>query len=165
MKKYTVFMITIFKEVRVLQQEGKVHQKLITRTRILFFLSLALAAVTAYQLLFKGADPAISGMLFFIGLLLGLFVFSRMSAVTWNEEKSQVENARMDIVGFAVLGLYIVLEIGLRTFLVDFYPASSTAFILAGICGILLGRAVGTVVEIHRVYQAIHGASPSRTAA
>jgi len=62
----------------------------------------------------------------------------------------------MDMVGYITLGLYIAFEIGLRTFLHDFYPVSATAFLLAGIFGTLLGRAVGTVLTIHNVFRTTH---------
>ena len=145
-----------FREVRVLREEGKLHKKLITRTRMLFIISAILFSVVAYNLIFRSVDLVVAGVLAFAGFLLGLLVFSRMNVVQWNEEDSVVQTGRMDVLGFTVLGLYIVFEIGLRTFLKDFYPASATPFLLAGIFGTLFGRAVGTVVEIHRVFRSTH---------
>ena len=88
--------------------------------------------------------------------MLGIFIFSRMSPILWNEEQEMVETGRMDTIGYVVLGLYIVFEIGLRTALHDFFPLTATALILSGVFGVLFGRVIGTVVEIHRVYAASH---------
>ena len=120
---------------------------------MLFAISLILAAVVLYNVLFTSTDPLTVILLAGIGFLLGLYVFSRMNVVNWNEEEEVFQTGRMDIVGYASLALYIILEIGFRTFLKDVYPASSTtAFLLAGIFGTLFGRAVGTVVTIHKVF-------------
>lgn len=149
-------MANIFAEVRVLREEGKLHTKLISRTRMLFGISLILGGIVVFNVVFRGAHIGIVSALAIIGFFLGLYVFSRMTAVSWNEEESLVQTDRMDSIGFASLGLYIVFEIGLRTFLKDFYPATATTFLLAGIFGTLLGRAVGTVIEIHRVFKTTH---------
>jgi len=79
-----------------------------------------------------------------------------MNVVNWNEEEEVVQTGRMDTVGYATIGLYILFEISFRTFLHDYFPISATAYLLAGIFGTLFGRAVGTVIEIHRVYRATH---------
>ncbi len=149
-------MPDIFKEVRVLSQEGKLHKSLITRTRILFGISLVLACIVAYNIVAHGASLLIVVPLALGGLVLGMYVFARMSAVDWDEGKDLVQIARMDKLGFATLGLYILFEIVARTFLRDFFPLESTAYILSLVFGTLLGRAIGTVLEIHRVYRATH---------
>ena len=101
-------MNNFFKEVRILRQEGKLHQKLITRVRMLFVISLVLAGIVAFNLFFRGTNPLIAGALAVVGFVLGLFLFSRMNVVNWNEEEEVVQTGRMDTVGYAVLGLYIV---------------------------------------------------------
>src|SRR5205807_721697 len=98
--------------------------------------------------------PLICIALAVVGFVLGMYVFSRMSLMQWNEEQEIVEAGKMDRVGYATLGLYIVFEIGLRTFLSTEFPISATSFILASIFGVLFGRAIGMMVEIHRVYRA-----------
>ncbi len=143
----------IFKEVRLLKEAGKLHQKLITRTRTLFIISFILGAIVIYNLIFGAANPLIVGVLIATGFVLGLFVFARMNVINWNEEEEVVQTGRMDTLGFVVLGLYIVFEISLRTFLKDYYADSATVFILAAIFGTILGRAVGTLIEIHRVFR------------
>jgi hypothetical protein len=101
-------------------------------------------------------DAVIAGALAIIGFLLGVYIFSRMSVVNWNEEEEVVQTGRMDMIGYITIGLYIVFEISFRTFLHDYFPMSATAYLLAGIFGTIFGRAVGTVIEIHRVYRATH---------
>ncbi len=143
-------------EVRILRDEGKLHARLITRTRILLGISLVLGGITIFNIIYRGADWMFAGGLVLAGLILGLFVFSRMNPVQWNEEQAIIETGRMDTVGYIILVLYIALEIGLRTFLKDFYPLSATTLILAGVFGVLFGRAIGTLIEVHRAYKAAH---------
>ncbi len=149
-------MPNFFAEMRTLREEGKVHQKLLTRVRLLLVIALILLLISAYNLIMRPADAFTALALCAVGFLLGLFVFSRMNVVEWNEAESIVQTGRMDAVGFAVIALYIVFEISLRTFLKDFFPLSVTTLLLAGIFGTIFGRAVGTVIEIHRVYKTSH---------
>lgn len=149
-------MLHFFREVRVLREEGKLHKKLIFQIRMLSVVSLILAAVVVFNILFRAADPVVAGALAGIGFLLGLYVFSRMNVLNWNEEEEIIQTARMNMAGYITLALYIAFEIGLRTFLHDFSPVSTTAFLLAGIFGTLFGRVVGTIIEIHTVFKATH---------
>lgn len=148
-------MFHILKETQMLMAAGKLHKKLITRTRMLFIISLILGAIVIYNLIFKSTNLFIVGGLVVVGFVLGLVIFSRMNVVNWNEEDEVLQIERMDRLGFVVLGLYIAFEVGLRTLLKDFYPVSATTFILAAIFGTLFGRAVGIIVEIRRVFRTI----------
>lgn len=149
-------MLHLLKEIRTLRDEGKLHRRLLIRVRMLFVISAILFAVVAYNITTRGTDIALAGALLIIGLLLGVFIFSRMNVVQWNEEEEILEAGRMDLLGYTSLGLYIAFEIGARTALKDFFPASATVLILATIAGTLFGRALGTLVEIHRVYLRTH---------
>ena len=149
-------MPNIFREVRTLRQEGKLHKKLINSLRMQSVISAVLAAIVVFNLIFRGANPLIALALAVVGFVLGMFIFSRMNAVSWNEKEETVQSEKMDKIGYATLALYVLFEIGLRTFLSHTFPISATAFLLAGIFGTLLGRVVGTVIEIHRVYRLIH---------
>lgn len=150
-------MRSILREIGILRREGKLHRALIIRTRILLVISLVLAGVVVWQVLDKGVSLAWVVGLASVGFILGLWVFSRMSVVQWNETEERIEAGRMDMLGYLSLGLYILFEVGLRTFLRDFFPLTATAFLLAGIAGTLLGRAIGTLIEIHSVYRREHG--------
>lgn len=149
--------MSILGEVRALRDEGKLHRKLLIRTRILIGIGLILVAVAGYEMVGHGIDALLAGALFLAGFLAGMFVFSRMNVVTWDEEKESVVSGRMDTLGYMVLGLYIAFEIGLRDVLSGVFPDMATALILAAVGGTLLGRALGTYVEVHRVYTATHG--------
>ncbi len=149
-------MLNILREVGILREEGKLHTKLVFRVRMLLVIALILVGITVFNVMFRGANELIVAVLLVFGYVAGFYLFSRMSVVQWNEGERTVEAGRMDLIGFGVLALYIVFEIGLRTFLKDFYPISATVFLLAGIAGTLLGRAIGTLIEIHRVYLATH---------
>ncbi len=149
-------MIHLLNEIRTLRNEGKLHTKLLIRTRILFGISVILGGVVVYTTLTRGADWRFSLLLSFGGALAGALFLSHMSPLQWNEEKEVVETGRMGTLGYITIALYIATEVGLRTALKDFYPAFAVTYLLAGVCGVLVGRTVGTLVEIHRVYRAAH---------
>lgn len=147
-------MMRIFKEVQTLREEGKLHQSLIFRIWLLFGISLATGAAVLYNIFFHGAEIWLPLLVAVFGFGTGFFLFSRMNAVRWDEKERVLTTGRLDIAGIIVLVFYVVFEFGLRAFLKDFYPAEASVVILAAIFGTLLGRAVGTVFEIHRVYRA-----------
>jgi hypothetical protein len=148
-------MLNFFTEVRVLQQEGKLHTRLITRVRMLFIISVLLLAVAAFNV-YQGANMFVALALAVVGFVMGFYVFSRMSRVEWNEEAEVMEASKMDKFGYGLIGLYVVFEIGARTLLTNYFGAGAEAFVFALVFGIIFGRAVGMVIEIHRAYQAIH---------
>lgn len=149
-------MFDFFKEVRTLRDEGKLHSKLISRVRMLFVISLILLGVVLYNLVFRGANILLVSVFALVGFLLGRYIFSRMNVVNWNEEEEIVQTGKMDIAGYLTIALYIAVEIGFRTFLKDVYPLSVTAFLFAGIFGTIFGRAIGTVLTIHKVFRSTH---------
>lgn len=142
--------------MRLLREEGKLHRKLLIRTRILIVIALILIGFATFNILFRDANALIALGLFGAGVMLGITVFSRMNVVQWNEEEEIVEAGRMDMLGYATLALYIAFEIGFRTVLADFFPLSATAYLLAGVAGTLLGRVFGTLIAMRRVYAATH---------
>ena len=149
-------MINLFKETYKLRQEGKLHKRLLTRLRMTFIISIILGGITVFNILFRDANALISGVLVFVGFILGLFIFSRMNIVNWNEEEEAVQMGKMDTIGYLTIGLYIFFEIGLRTYLNSTFPLSSVVFLLAAISGTLFGRAIGMVIEIHKVFRLNH---------
>lgn len=152
-------MFNLFREIRILRDEGKLHTALLKRTRVLFVISTILLLVVLFNIFFRDVSTLIlllTAGLGIIGFFLGLYVFSHMNVVNWNEEKEVLMSGKMDKIGYGALVLYIVFEIGLRTFLKAYFPATVLPLLLAGIFGTLLGRAVGTLVEIHRVYLLNH---------
>ncbi len=149
-------MIRLFSELRALQEEGKLHKSLILRIRILFGISFLFMCAVLYNVIVHGANPWIAVGLAVIGFVTGMFLFSRMNPVLWNEQERVVQAGRMDMAGFGILIFYVAFEFGFRTLINDVFPVEATAFVLAAVFGTILGRAVGTLVEIHRVYRATH---------
>lgn len=147
-------MLNLIKELHALQEEGKLHAKLILRISILFGISFATGTAVLYNILFRGAEWWIATLVALVGFIAGFFLFARMNVVKWDEGERLLTTARMDIAGFAILVLYVLFELGFKIFLNDFFPAEASAFILAAVFGTLFGRAVGTMFEIHRVYRA-----------
>lgn len=145
----------ILREVRILREEGKLHSRLVTRTRIFLVISFLLLCFATY-FVFEGANPLLSLGLAVVGLVVGYFIFSRMTRVQWNTDTEQVESASMGALGYGMIGLYIVFEIGARTLLSDFLGAGAEGYIIALIFGVILGRTLGVVADIHRVYKSTH---------
>jgi predicted histidine transporter YuiF (NhaC family) len=150
-------MFNSLKEMQILRAEGKLHSKLINRIRMLLVISAILTLVTVFNIVFRDESWIVAVPLFVGGAVVGLLVFSRMNVIQWNEEQEILEAGRMDMLGYITIALYIIFEIGLRTFLNDTYPVFAVVFILATVAGVLLGRAAGTVIEIHRVFRVTHG--------
>jgi len=149
-------MIRLLREINALRTEDKLHKKLISRLTVLIIISLILLGIVIFNIVFRGADAIIASAVAIVGFILGVFLFSRMNVVNWNEAEEVLQLGKMDLLGYGALALYIVFEIGLRTFLKDFYPISGTVFLLAGVCGTLFGRVLGTLIEIHNVFTALH---------
>ncbi len=80
-------MFHFLKEVRILREEGKLHRKLIMRVRILLAISLILAGVVVFNVVYRDASWLIALALMIGGFVVGLFVFSRMNIIQWNEGK------------------------------------------------------------------------------
>ena len=152
-------MASIFSEIRTLKEEGKLHEKLTRRVRILFLISFLLLLVVIWNIY---ADHITNYLLVLmavfwsIGFFLGFYIFSQMNVINWSEEDEVVRVGNMDAIGFASIILYIIFEISFRTFLKAYFPGTAIPLLLAGICGTIMGRAIGTLIEIHRVYLKYH---------
>ncbi len=149
-------MLSVFNEVRVLRREGRIHRKLIIRISLLSIVSIILAGIVFFNVAFKGVGIMMSVMLAVVGFVLGRYIFFKMNVVSWNEKEEVVGTGRMNAVSYVVLALYVAFEIGLRTLLGEFFPTNAMIFLLSGVSGMLLGRVVGTIIEIHGVYKHIY---------
>jgi len=147
----------ILQEVAVLQREGKLHQRLVTRTRMFLAIAFVLFLIVAYNVLAAGTNTLAALGLAILGYVVGVLVFSRMTPVAWNEKTEMIESGSMGTLGWSLVGLYVVFEIAARTELARILPAGGTeGYVLALIFGVILGRAIGVVIEIHRVYRKTH---------
>lgn len=142
-----------FQIFRDLKDEGKLHKPLLVRIHILSTISVILLLVVLYQIIKGNLNIWISLLVAVLAFILGLYVFSRMSKVEWNEDKELISASRMDIVGFTTILLYIAFEISFRTFLKAQYPGSfaATGYLLDGVGASLLGRSVGTLFMIQNL--------------
>jgi len=149
-------MLHLFREVAILHQEGKIHRALIIRVGILFVISIIIAGIVWFNVWVRDVSVINTLSLQAVGFILGLYVFSRMNIVNWNEKDEIVQAGKMDTLGYITIVLYIVFEIGLRTLFNDFYPLGATVLIVAVISGTLIGRTFGIIMDIHRVFKLNH---------
>jgi hypothetical protein len=152
-------MPNILREVRELREEGRLHRGLIRRTRIFLSISGVLFCVALYLAFAQQAQPLLWGGAAAIGFLAGFLIFSRMTPLQWNEASEQVESASMGYLGYGMIGLYILFEVGARTLLGDIVGAQYHSYLFALIFGVIFGRTMGVVAEMHRVYRLEHGAA------
>jgi hypothetical protein len=147
-------MFNLIRSVRDLRQQGKLHRALITRLVMFAVISLLLLGLVAFDMINGTADWRLALPLALIGFILGTTLFARMSKAVWDEETEMVTATKMDRWGFAVLGLYVLFEITLRTELPRILPgvASATPLVLAAIFGTIFGRFVGMLREITRAH-------------
>lgn len=139
--------------VRDLRDAGLLHKKLLTRTRLLVCISTVLLLIEIYQTIHYGFSFWILDAVIIIGFLLGLFVFSKMNKAVWNREEEVIQAGRMDVFGAAILILYIVFEVSLRSLLKAEFGTSTqaTTYLLAAIGASLLGRSIGTLLSFRKL--------------
>ncbi len=140
-------------ELTTLQEEGRIHQTLLKRLWVLFTIAAVFGVITLINLFLRPASYLIALAIFLIGFILGYYIFFRMNAIEWSEVEEVVKVSRTDRVGYASLALYALYELMLHTLLNNLFPTSSAVYALAGLFGALLGRAIGTIFEIHSVYR------------
>ena len=121
---------------------------------MLGIISIVLLLVV-YQVVVYGMNLWIDAGIGIVSFYLGLFVFSKMNKVTWDEETEIVSVGRMDAAGFLIILLYIAFEVSLRSILKLEYAGTlaATSYLLSGIGASLLGRTIGTLIAIQKVVQ------------
>lgn len=141
------------KLVQDLRRAGQLHKKLVFRTWLLTIISVLLMAGVVYDIVRYGISIYLSLGIGAVAFLLGLFVFSRMSSVEWDEAKEVINVGRMDILGVVVLIVYIGSEMWLRNIISVHYGdvAGSVGYLLMGIGASLLGRSVAVIVAVRRL--------------
>ncbi len=123
----------------------------IKRRQRIYSVIMAVAAVGAlYQLFFEEASLLGTVGAFVVGIILGIIFFSRMTKISWDEERGMVVPS-MDVAGFVILLVYIVFVIIgdspvlQRIVQADTARAASAALVV----GIMIGqiRSLGTKVQ------------------
>ena len=144
-------MLNSKKVVDDLKKDGKIHQKLIKRVRILTLISALLMSITVYEILRYDISVYISIGIAVMAFVLGVFVFTRMSKIVWDEEAQVISAGKIDMLGGFIIILYIGFEIGLRTVIESHFGsmAGSSGYLLMGVGASLLGRAAGTLWHIN----------------
>jgi heme/copper-type cytochrome/quinol oxidase subunit 4 len=138
--------------LRGLRSAGLLHHRLLTRVRLLSAISVLLIVGAIVQTFRYNLNVIILIGIAAIAFVLGLLLFSQMNKPKWDEEKEVIATGRMDIIGVAVLVLYIIAEISFRTLLKAEYAgtAGMTAYLFMGIGASLLGRSIGTLIGVHK---------------
>ena len=149
-------MFNILREVRVMREEGKIHKKLLNQMYILTGIALIILSIDMFEAVMGNLDVGPALVLAAIGFCLGVYLFAPLNAAEWNEEQEIVAAKRIDKVGFAAIAAYILIVIGLRMFLNQNFHEEVTMLVLSLVVGMLLGRVVGTILEIHRAFRAAH---------
>jgi hypothetical protein len=127
-----------------------VSKRLMIRQGVFFVIVLILMVISIVNV-FKekiGVILAISG--FLLAGAIGL-ALSRMFRIFWNEEQEKVVS-KLDMFGTILLIGYICAEVG-RKFIFQYWlsGAELNAFGLVILTGLLLGRFLGTTIQIRNV--------------
>lgn len=127
-----------------------VSKRLMIR-QVIFFVIVSILMVISIENVLKekiGIILAISGFVFALGIGLAL---SRMFRIFWNQEQEKVVS-KLDMLGTILLIGYICAEVG-RKFIFQYWlsGAELNAFGLVILTGLLLGRFLGTTIQIKNV--------------
>ena len=127
-----------------------VSKRLMIR-QVIFFVIVSILMVISIENVLKekiGVILAISG--FVLALAIGL-ALSRMFKIFWNQEQEKVVS-KLEMLGTIFLIGYICAEVG-RKFIFQYWlsGAELNAFGLVILTGLLLGRFLGTTIQIKNV--------------
>jgi putative intracellular protease/amidase len=114
----------------------------VRRRQQFYSVILVLTALAAlYQLFFQGALLLGTILSFVVGVVLGIYFFSRMTQLTWDDEQGQIV-PKMDLASVVILLLYVVfVVIGNAPFLTSFIqPSTVNAASSAFVAGIMIGQ-------------------------
>lgn len=144
-----------FVQFNDLEKAGKIHKQLQIRLYLLGLIAVVVLGILIYDIAWKGLVflPMMGFATF--GFLLGFFVFTRMSKVTWDEKKEMVKLGRFDVVSFLLLAGYIGYRISIEFYLK--YQYHDALFVsgasLAMLFGGMFGRLIGMVWAVARVHK------------
>ncbi len=127
-----------------------VSKRLVTRLGIFSLISFVLIFLVVLDV-FHGQLTWMTALIsVVVGLILG-FVYGRLSRVQWHETEEKIV-MRYDMLGFVLIGAYVVLSI-FRDLLLDKYfsGVALVSISYAVLAGVLIGRFFGLQVAIMRV--------------
>ena len=129
-----------------------IHSDIKRRQRIYGVIAALTSLAALYQLVFQGALLLPTVAVFVAGVLLGVFVFSRINKLSWDNEQGQIV-AGMDIASILILLVYLVFIIFADTPLlrriIEGGTADAASFSL--IAGIMFGEIRGLRAKIRDI--------------
>jgi hypothetical protein len=132
------------------QLHRHIDKKLRFRLQLFFVIAFIMVCVVLYEIFTLVISVELAAIAGVIGLGIG-YAVAHSSRVTWDHGMQKVIT-RLDVIGWVVLGVYIISAI-FRRYLIGFFihgPAV-TAFSFAMVAGIMVGRVIGTRKQIRDV--------------
>jgi hypothetical protein len=127
-----------------------VDRRLLIRQTIFFIIIAILMVISIRNIVTGKIDDLLAASGFLLATFIGL-ILSRMFRIFWHEEKERVVS-QLDTLGTILLVIYISVELG-RKWLFEHWlsGAQLNAFGLIILTGLLLGRFLGTSLQIKQV--------------
>ena len=127
-----------------------VSKRLMIRQGIFFVIISILMVISTINVLSEKIGVFLAASGFLLALVTGL-ALSRMFRIFWNQEQEKVVS-KLDMLGMIFLIGYICAEVG-RKFIFQYWlsGAELNAFGLIILTGLLLGRFVGTTIQIKNI--------------
>lgn len=127
-----------------------VSKRLMIRQGVFFVIVSILMAISIVNIFKETIGVILAGSGFLIALAIGL-AMSRTFRIFWHEEQEKVVS-QLDKLGAILLIVYICAEVG-RKFIFQYWlsGAKLNAFGLIILTGLLLGRFLGTAIQIKNV--------------
>jgi hypothetical protein len=121
----------------------QVHPTLRRRIRIFLILGTVMLVLTFYDVVNGTLSWQIAGIGILVGAVIGLFS-SRIFKLSWDHDGEQVVG-KIDAIGWVILALYILFEIGRSTLFATVFQTSSsaTAITFAFVSAALISRVLG----------------------
>jgi hypothetical protein len=127
-----------------------VHTRLRWRVRLYLGLSVVIAAVILYRIVFEGGGVVYPLIALVVGLGIG-FLLSRMFNISWDKDAEKVIS-RIDIFGTLLIVAYIIFEVSGEHLIEQwFHGAEVLTVILSLAGGAVLGRGLGMSRKMYQV--------------
>lgn len=137
-----------------LHQEGKLDR--ILRIRLIYLTAFVVifGAIGLYNLIVHELDLEDIVFTIIISFMCGMFIFSRMNTIGWDEKKEIMQVNRLDFVGFVILVLYVLSRVYTNWILGHFSHNTVivSSMAVASIFGVMFGRLIATLVTVHKIH-------------